>query len=112
MIEKKILLGAGGGAIALSIAVAVTINIVINDGTDSQPATGEQLSCTELQQAVDDIGRPGFDLLPRHIKEAIGMQDNTCNVTGKDWSIVHGQVHRQTDNTIIGDERSILEDFK
>jgi hypothetical protein len=112
MIEKKILLGAAGGAIALSIAVAVTINIVINGGSDSHSETGKQLSCTELQQAVDDIGNPGFDLLPGHIKEAIVMQDNTCNVTGKDWSILNGQVRRQTDQTIIGNERSILEDFK
>jgi len=113
MIDKKLLWWAGGGAIAVSIAVAVTVNVVINDNTVSQSATGKQLSCTELQQAIDDIGRPGFDLLPGYIADSARSQSRDCNVTGKHWSIINGQLQmRRVGHTVIGDERSILDDFK
>ena len=120
MIDKRILWWVGGGAVAASIVIAVTVNVVINNNT----AGHKHLSCIELQQAIDDIGRPGFDLLPERIVDSARKQDGNCNVIGKDWLIVNGRLQRQmsgtkwqqiTDDgstTVIGDERSILDDFK
>lgn len=113
MIKKKILWWFVGGTIVVSIAIAVTINVVINN---DKPATPEKSSCEELQQAIDKLGRPGIDLIPGDIKVAIRQQINdqneACNVTGKDWSINHGKLQIHRGNTIIGNERSMLDDFK
>ena len=119
MIDKKILWWVGGGAVAASIIVAVTVNVVINNNT----AGHKHLSCIELQQAIDDIGRPGFDLLPERIVDSARNQEDNCNVIGKDWLIVNGRLQRQMPGTkweqltggattVIGNERSILDDFK
>lgn len=111
MLAKKYLLWACGGAIAISIAV--TVNVVINDNTDSQSATNKQLSCTELQQAIDDIGRPGFGLLPENIADNVRMmqQDRTCNLSGKNWSLVNSKLQvYTTTHTNIHDGENILND--
>lgn len=113
MINKKILWTSGAGAVAVSIAVAITINVVINNQTD-QPASKTLLTCMELQQKINKLGRPGFDLLPEEIKENIRdmRQDHTCNLIGKDWSLNLGNLQTHiTTQTNMHDGKVSLEDF-
>lgn len=99
MIDKKILLFGGAGAVAISIAIAITVNIVINNDNDSgnQLKPLHQLTCAELQQAIDKLARPGFDNLPKSIIDNIDrirIQRGECHLQGKDWELIADQIER------------------
>jgi len=97
MIDKKILWLGGAGAAAVSIAIAITVNVVINKDTDIQTSTPGQLTCIELQQAIDNLGRPGLNQMPQLVRDNIDwlrMRGEDCRLQGKDWSLVDGKIKR------------------
>ena len=97
MIDKKILWLGGAGAAAVSIAIAITVNVVINKDTDIQGSIPGQLNCIELQQAIDNLGRPGLNQMPQLVRDNIDwirMQGEDCQLQGKDWSLVAGHIKR------------------
>ncbi len=95
MISKKILWLGGAGAAAVSIAIAITINVVINNDTEIQEGTPGQLTCIDLQRAIDNLGRPGLNQMPKLVRDNIDwirMQGEDCRLQGKDWSLIAGKI--------------------
>lgn len=95
MIDKKILWFSGAGIGVISIAIAITINIVINNDTGNQENTPSQLTCIELQQTIDNLGRPGLDNIPKLVRnniDRIRIQEDNCILQGRDWSLIAGKL--------------------
>ncbi len=117
MINRKILWLGGAGAAAVSIAIAITVNVVINKDTAIQTRTPGQLICIELQQAIDNLGRPGLNQLPQLVRDNIDwlrMRGEDCSLQGKNWSLVDGEIKRNApvaQRPIIGDEKYNLNDW-
>lgn len=117
MIDKKILWLGGAGAAAVSIAIAITVNVVINKDTDIQTSTPGQLTCIELQQAIDNLGRPGLNQMPQLVRDNIDwlrMRGEDCRLQGKDWLLVAGKIKTApvAQRPVIGDEGNILGGIK
>lgn len=94
MLNKKTLWIAGAGAAALSIAVAITVNIVTPD-KPTAPQQPEHLSCAELQQAIDNLGKPSLSQLPAILRndiEWIRVRDFDCHLNGKNWTLAKGKI--------------------
>ncbi len=113
MIDKKIWLLGGTGAIALSVAIAITFNIVVKNVTDPATQIPGQLSCDELQIAINNLGRPGLERLPDLVKDNITwlrMQGENCQLQGKNWLLANGniQIQKTTKGPILGNETNDL----
>lgn len=119
MIDKKIIWLGGAGAAALSIAIAITINVNINKDSGNQTTRPNQLTCVELQQAINNLSHPGFDQLPESIKTnvvRIGKQEEHCYLQGKGWELIAGKIKqspsKETWKKAIGKETTDTTDGK
>lgn len=116
MINKKILWLAGAGIAAVSIAIAITINVIQSNNQKKSP---DHLTCQQLQRAIDHLGRPAFDQLPKIIRndiEWIRVRDFDCVLNGGTWNLRAGKIPQPKSESVhrpvLGDESNILDDFK
>lgn len=93
------------------VVIAVTVNLVAKESS-IETAQLKKLSCSEIQKKIDELGPLTFDKLPVEIKRPIIRREIACNLHGKNWSMIDGNLQYKTDHTTIGDERSMVEDFK
>lgn len=98
-----------------TLAGSATFIIIINTQPDNNTkGLDPQITCTQLQNKINDLGRPGIDLIPSEVKKEIRrvmMENKSCSLVGKNWSLIQGKMQRNDTKAIVGDERSILEDF-
>jgi hypothetical protein len=116
MIDKRILIfgSIGTAAIIVVFSLIIKSNQVLEITTNKH----QNMTCSEVQEAINSLDKPGYNRLPSYIIEAVEhfrKQNGNCVIQGKNWTLFDDAINHFPDpneKEIIGKETTNTTDGK